>query len=166
MGILALLLFGLIAGAVAQLLMPGNDPGGSGFMGLIVTIGVGIIGAFVGGFLGSLLGFGGDHGLQHWQPGDRHRRRNRVPRHLAGGQWRRPAARRLAGHLLANERPLRGEAFSCALAGSGAETHLRAICKQLGCLGVSAASRSRRPSIRGVAALLSRLPQKEEFHDD
>ncbi len=63
MGILALLLFGLIAGAVAQLLMPGNDPGGSGFMGLIVTIGVGIIGAFVGGFLGSLLGFGGITGF-------------------------------------------------------------------------------------------------------
>ncbi|MEO6045823.1 MAG: GlsB/YeaQ/YmgE family stress response membrane protein, partial [Tepidiformaceae bacterium] len=32
-------------------------------MGLIVTIGVGIIGAFVGGFLGSLLGFGGITGF-------------------------------------------------------------------------------------------------------
>lgn len=63
MGILALLLFGLIAGAVAQLLMPGDDPGGSGFMGLIVTVGVGIVGAFVGGFLGSFLGFGGITGF-------------------------------------------------------------------------------------------------------
>lgn len=63
MGILALLLFGLIAGAVAQLVMPGNDPGGSGFMGMLITIGVGIIGAFVGGFLGSVLGFGGITGF-------------------------------------------------------------------------------------------------------
>ena len=63
MGILALLLFGLIAGAVARLLMPGPDPGGAGLMGLIVTIGIGIIGAFVGGFLGSLMGFGGITGF-------------------------------------------------------------------------------------------------------
>ena len=63
MGILALILFGLIAGAIAKLLMPGDDPGGSGAMGLIVTIAIGIIGSFVGGFLGSVLGFGGITGL-------------------------------------------------------------------------------------------------------
>ena len=63
MGILALILFGLIAGAIAKLLMPGDDPGGSGAMGLIVTIAIGIIGSFVGGFLGSLLGFGGITGF-------------------------------------------------------------------------------------------------------
>ena len=63
MGILALILFGLIAGAIAQMLMPGDDPGGSGFMGMLITIGVGIIGSFVGGWLGSLLGFGGITGF-------------------------------------------------------------------------------------------------------
>jgi uncharacterized membrane protein YeaQ/YmgE (transglycosylase-associated protein family) len=46
-------LFGLIAGAVAKFLMPGNQPGG-----IIMTIVLGIVGAVVGGFLGTLLGFG------------------------------------------------------------------------------------------------------------
>lgn len=50
MGILAWILFGLIAGAVAKLIMPGDDPGG-----IIVTILIGIAGALIGGFLGSLL---------------------------------------------------------------------------------------------------------------
>jgi uncharacterized membrane protein YeaQ/YmgE (transglycosylase-associated protein family) len=54
MGILAWILFGLIAGAVAKFLMPGNDPGG-----FIVTILIGIAGAVIGGFLASFLGFGG-----------------------------------------------------------------------------------------------------------
>jgi uncharacterized membrane protein YeaQ/YmgE (transglycosylase-associated protein family) len=43
-------LFGLIAGAVAKLIMPGKDPGG-----IIVTILLGIAGAVVGGFLSSKL---------------------------------------------------------------------------------------------------------------
>lgn len=50
MGILAWIVFGLIAGAVAKFLMPGNDPGG-----IIITILIGIAGAVIGGFLGSLL---------------------------------------------------------------------------------------------------------------
>ena len=50
MGIIAWIVFGLIAGAVAKFVMPGNDPGG-----FIVTILIGIAGAVVGGFLGSLL---------------------------------------------------------------------------------------------------------------
>ncbi len=58
MGILAFLVFGLIAGAVAQMLMPGKDPGGSGFRGIVITIGIGILGAFVGGFIGSALRLG------------------------------------------------------------------------------------------------------------
>lgn len=54
MGILTWIVFGLIAGAIAKLIMPGNDPGG-----WIVTILLGIVGAVVGGFIGSQL-FGVD----------------------------------------------------------------------------------------------------------
>ena len=50
MGILSWIIFGLIAGAIAKLLMPGRDPGG-----WIVTILLGIAGSFVGGFLASTL---------------------------------------------------------------------------------------------------------------
>ncbi|MCM2972965.1 GlsB/YeaQ/YmgE family stress response membrane protein [Larsenimonas suaedae] len=53
MGIIAWIVFGLIAGAIAKLLMPGKDPGGC-----IVTIVIGIVGAVVGGWIGSALGFG------------------------------------------------------------------------------------------------------------
>lgn len=58
MGILALLVFGLIAGALAQFLLPGGDPGGSGFKGIVITIGIGILGAFIGGLIGSALNLG------------------------------------------------------------------------------------------------------------
>jgi uncharacterized membrane protein YeaQ/YmgE (transglycosylase-associated protein family) len=44
---------GLIVGLLAKLIMPGRDPGG-----LIVTVLIGIAGAFLGGFIGSYLGFG------------------------------------------------------------------------------------------------------------
>jgi uncharacterized membrane protein YeaQ/YmgE (transglycosylase-associated protein family) len=53
MGILSWLLLGLIVGVLAKWIMPGNDPGG-----IFITIGLGIAGAFVGGFLASLLGIG------------------------------------------------------------------------------------------------------------
>ncbi len=53
MGILSWILLGLIVGALAKLIMPGKDPGG-----IIVTILLGIVGAFVGGFIASLLGLG------------------------------------------------------------------------------------------------------------
>jgi uncharacterized membrane protein YeaQ/YmgE (transglycosylase-associated protein family) len=53
MGILSWLLLGLIVGALAKFLMPGDDPGG-----IFVTCGIGIAGAFVGGFLSSTLGLG------------------------------------------------------------------------------------------------------------
>lgn len=46
MGILGWIVFGLIVGAVAKLLMPGRDPGG-----IIVTILLGIAGSVVGGML-------------------------------------------------------------------------------------------------------------------
>ena len=53
-------LFGLIAGAVAQFIMPGKDPGQSADpRGILITIGLGIAGAMLGGFLGSNL-FGWD----------------------------------------------------------------------------------------------------------
>ena len=58
MGILAWIVLGLIAGALAKFIMPGRDPGG-----IIVTIVLGIVGALVGGFLGTLLGFGGISGF-------------------------------------------------------------------------------------------------------
>lgn len=53
MGILSWIIFGLIAGAIAKLIKPGDDPGG-----WIITILIGIAGAFVGGYIGSLVGFG------------------------------------------------------------------------------------------------------------
>ena len=50
-----MLIIGLIAGAIAKLIMPGKDPGG-----LLVTMLLGVAGAFVGGFLFRMLGFGGE----------------------------------------------------------------------------------------------------------
>lgn len=54
MGILMWILVGLVAGALAKLIMPGPDNGG-----WILTIVLGVVGAFVGGFVGDLLGLGG-----------------------------------------------------------------------------------------------------------
>lgn len=56
MGIIWMLIVGLIAGALAKLIMPGRDPGG-----IIVTILLGIAGSFVGGFI--LRSEGGTAGL-------------------------------------------------------------------------------------------------------
>ncbi|PSJ44349.1 GlsB/YeaQ/YmgE family stress response membrane protein [Zobellella endophytica] len=53
MGILSWIIFGLIAGFLAKFIMPGRDGGG-----LIMTIILGIAGAFVGGWVGTLIGFG------------------------------------------------------------------------------------------------------------
>jgi uncharacterized membrane protein YeaQ/YmgE (transglycosylase-associated protein family) len=59
MGFLAWVVLGLVAGAIAKLLMPGRDPGG-----WIVTMLIGIVGAFVGGFIGrALWGSSGVTGL-------------------------------------------------------------------------------------------------------
>ena len=54
MSILALILVGLVAGALAKLFMPGDDPGG-----IIVTILLGIAGALIAGFLGRAVGWYG-----------------------------------------------------------------------------------------------------------
>ncbi len=53
MGILSWIVFGLIAGLLAKWVMPGKDPGG-----LIVTILIGVAGAFVGGMIATFFGFG------------------------------------------------------------------------------------------------------------
>jgi uncharacterized membrane protein YeaQ/YmgE (transglycosylase-associated protein family) len=58
MGIVSWIILGLIAGALAKWIMPGKDPGG-----IIVTILLGIAGAFVGGYLGTRLGFGDVTGI-------------------------------------------------------------------------------------------------------
>jgi uncharacterized membrane protein YeaQ/YmgE (transglycosylase-associated protein family) len=46
------LIIGLVIGAVAKLLMPGKDPGGC-----IITILLGIAGAFVAGYIGRVVGW-------------------------------------------------------------------------------------------------------------
>jgi uncharacterized membrane protein YeaQ/YmgE (transglycosylase-associated protein family) len=53
MGILSWIVMGLIVGLLAKFIMPGKDPGG-----IIITVLIGIAGAFVGGFIGSRLGLG------------------------------------------------------------------------------------------------------------
>jgi uncharacterized membrane protein YeaQ/YmgE (transglycosylase-associated protein family) len=58
MGLFSWILFGLIAGALAKMLMPGKDPSGC-----IVTVVIGVIGALLGGFVATLLGFGGISGF-------------------------------------------------------------------------------------------------------
>jgi len=58
MGILSWVVFGLIAGILAKWIMPGKDGGG-----FIVTTIIGVAGAFVGGFIGSLIGLGGVSGF-------------------------------------------------------------------------------------------------------
>jgi uncharacterized membrane protein YeaQ/YmgE (transglycosylase-associated protein family) len=56
MTVLGWIVFGLIVGIVAKLVMPGKDPGG-----LLATVAIGMIGAVMGGFLGRLVGMYGDN---------------------------------------------------------------------------------------------------------
>ena len=58
MGILSWILLGLVAGAIARLVMPGKGP-----KGILVTIVVGIVGAFLGGSIGTALGLGSVQGF-------------------------------------------------------------------------------------------------------
>lgn len=60
--IIGWIIFGVIAGAIAKLLMPGKDPGG-----FIVTMLLGIAGAVVGGFIGNALW--GSSGVNDWSIG-------------------------------------------------------------------------------------------------
>jgi uncharacterized membrane protein YeaQ/YmgE (transglycosylase-associated protein family) len=55
--ILGWMLFGLIVGIIAKLIMPGRDPGG-----ILVTMLIGIVGAVLGGFIGRAMGL--------YQPGE------------------------------------------------------------------------------------------------
>lgn len=52
--ILGWMIFGLVVGAIAKLLMPGKDPGG-----MLITMLLGIVGAVVGGYIGRALGLYG-----------------------------------------------------------------------------------------------------------
>jgi uncharacterized membrane protein YeaQ/YmgE (transglycosylase-associated protein family) len=61
MGILSWILFGLVVGIIAKLLMPGRDPGG-----FIVTILLGIAGALLGGFVGQAMGLYGPNEGAGW----------------------------------------------------------------------------------------------------
>ncbi|MDF1811060.1 MAG: GlsB/YeaQ/YmgE family stress response membrane protein [Verrucomicrobiales bacterium] len=53
MGALTWIIFGLLAGALAKFIIPGKDPGGC-----VVTTIIGIVGAFIGGWLGTMFGWG------------------------------------------------------------------------------------------------------------
>ena len=53
MGLLSWFVLGLVIGIIAKFFMPGKDPGG-----FVLTIILGITGAFGGGFIGSRIGFG------------------------------------------------------------------------------------------------------------
>ena len=55
--VLGWMLFGLIVGVIAKLVMPGRDPGG-----IFVTMLIGVVGAVLGGFLGRAVGL--------YQPGE------------------------------------------------------------------------------------------------
>jgi uncharacterized membrane protein YeaQ/YmgE (transglycosylase-associated protein family) len=53
MGVLSWIVLGLVVGMLAKWIMPGPDPGG-----MMITVLLGVAGAFVGGFIGSTLGLG------------------------------------------------------------------------------------------------------------
>lgn len=61
MGLISWLVIGLIAGVLAKLVMPGEDPGG-----FLATIFIGMLGAFVGGVIVGVLGGTGVTGINIW----------------------------------------------------------------------------------------------------
>ena len=61
MTVIAWIIFGLIIGALAKLVMPGRDPGG-----IIITMLLGIAGALLGGFIGRALGLYGPNQAAGW----------------------------------------------------------------------------------------------------
>ncbi|HBL27857.1 MAG TPA: GlsB/YeaQ/YmgE family stress response membrane protein [Acidobacteria bacterium] len=58
MGLISWVVMGLLAGLIAKALVPGKDPGGC-----FITVLIGIVGAVLGGFLATFLGFGGISGF-------------------------------------------------------------------------------------------------------
>lgn len=58
MGILSWILLGLVAGALAKAIRPGKDPGGC-----LITMLIGIVGAVIGGFIATRLGWGDVNGF-------------------------------------------------------------------------------------------------------
>ena len=58
MGIISWLVFGLIAGLVAKIIMPGKNP-----QGCLVTTALGIVGAMIGGYIGVRIGWGTVNGF-------------------------------------------------------------------------------------------------------
>jgi len=58
MGLGSWIIMGLVAGAIGKFLLPGKDPGGC-----IMTPVIGVVGALVGGFIATYLGFGGISGF-------------------------------------------------------------------------------------------------------
>jgi uncharacterized membrane protein YeaQ/YmgE (transglycosylase-associated protein family) len=61
MTVIGWIVFGLIVGALAKLVMPGRDPGG-----IIFTMLLGIAGALLGGFIGRAMGFYGPGEAAGW----------------------------------------------------------------------------------------------------
>src|SRR6266568_3573881 len=64
MGIIAWIVLGLIVGAIAKMIMPGRDGGG-----IILTVLLGVVGAFVGGIIGKYVfhtALGGFFNLRTW----------------------------------------------------------------------------------------------------
>jgi uncharacterized membrane protein YeaQ/YmgE (transglycosylase-associated protein family) len=61
MGLVSWILFGLIVGIIAKLVMPGRDPGG-----FVVTVLLGIAGALLGGFVGRAMGYYGPTEAAGW----------------------------------------------------------------------------------------------------
>jgi len=60
-GLIGWIVSGIIIGALAKLVMPGRDPGG-----IFVTMGLGIAGALLGGFVGQSLGLYGEGQAAGW----------------------------------------------------------------------------------------------------
>jgi uncharacterized membrane protein YeaQ/YmgE (transglycosylase-associated protein family) len=58
MGFISWIVLGLIAGVFAKMIMPGKDPGG-----FIITVVLGVAGAFVGGWIGTRLGIASFNGF-------------------------------------------------------------------------------------------------------
>jgi len=52
MNVILFLIFGLVVGALARLIVPGREPGG-----WLISLAIGVAGAFLGGFIGRALGF-------------------------------------------------------------------------------------------------------------